>query len=77
MVFDQQAGGSELWVLVLVPYLIAGIALLVRWLNEEESQALSLRPGSDAPGTEVHLAHPDRVAMNKSLAPSWRLECRA
>ena len=42
VVFDQQAGGSELWVLVLVPYLIAGIALLVRWLNEEESQALSL-----------------------------------
>jgi putative membrane protein len=42
VVFDQQAGGSELWVLVLVPYLIAGIALLVRWLNDEESQALSL-----------------------------------
>jgi putative membrane protein len=42
VVFDQQAGGSELWVLVLVPYLTAGIALLVRWLNEEESQALSL-----------------------------------
>ena len=42
VVFDQQAGGSELWVLVLVPYVIAGIALLVRWLNEEESQALSL-----------------------------------
>jgi cytochrome c oxidase assembly factor CtaG len=42
VVFDQQSGGSELWVLVLVPYLIAGIALLIRWLNEEESQALSL-----------------------------------
>jgi cytochrome c oxidase assembly factor CtaG len=42
VVFDQQAGGSELWVLVLVPYVIAGIALLVRWLNDEESQALSL-----------------------------------
>ncbi len=41
MVFDQQAGGSELWVLVLVPYLIAGIALLVRWLNDEESEALT------------------------------------
>ena len=41
LVFDQQAGGSELWVLVLVPYLIAGIALLVRWLNDEESEALS------------------------------------
>ncbi len=41
MVFDQQAGGSELWVLVLVPYLIAGIALLVGWLNDEESEALT------------------------------------
>ena len=41
VVFDQQAGGSELWVLVLVPYLIAGIALLVRWLNDEESEALT------------------------------------
>jgi len=41
LVDDQQAGGSELWVLVLVPYLIAGIALLVRWLNDEESEALT------------------------------------
>jgi putative membrane protein len=41
VVFDQQAGGSELWVLVLVPYLIAGIALLIRWLNDEESEALA------------------------------------
>lgn len=41
LVFDQQAGGSELWVLVLVPYMIAGIALLNRWLNDEESEALT------------------------------------
>jgi cytochrome c oxidase assembly factor CtaG len=41
LVFDQQAGGSELWVLVLVPYMIAGIALLIRWLNDEESEALT------------------------------------
>ncbi len=41
LVDDQQAGGSELWVLVLVPYLIAGIALLNRWLNDEESEALT------------------------------------
>ena len=40
LVDDQQAGGSELWVLVLVPYIIAGIALLNRWLSDEESQAL-------------------------------------
>jgi cytochrome c oxidase assembly factor CtaG len=42
LVDDQQAGGSELWVLVLVPYIIAGIALLNRWLNDEESEALTL-----------------------------------
>jgi len=42
VVNDQQAGGSELWVLVLVPYMIAGIALLNRWLNDEESEALTL-----------------------------------
>jgi cytochrome c oxidase assembly factor CtaG len=40
LVDDQQAGGSELWVLVLVPYIIAGIALLNRWLNDEESEAI-------------------------------------
>jgi putative membrane protein len=40
VVGDQQNGGAELWVLVLEPYVIAGIALLVRWLNEEEPQAL-------------------------------------
>lgn len=39
---DQQLGGAELWVLVLLPYVIAGVALLNRWLNDEESQALSL-----------------------------------
>jgi cytochrome c oxidase assembly factor CtaG len=42
VVSDQQNGGAELWVLVLEPYVIAGVALLVRWLTEEESQALSL-----------------------------------
>ncbi len=41
VVSDQQNGGAELWVLVLEPYVIAGVALLVKWLNEEESQALS------------------------------------
>jgi putative membrane protein len=40
LVDDQQAGGSELWVLVLVPYIVAGIALLNQWLSDEESEAL-------------------------------------
>jgi cytochrome c oxidase assembly factor CtaG len=39
---DQQLAGAELWVLVLLPYVIAGVALLVRWLNDEESRALTL-----------------------------------
>jgi cytochrome c oxidase assembly factor CtaG len=42
VVADQQVGGAILWVLVLPPYIIAGVALLVRWLNDEESEALAL-----------------------------------
>src|SRR5215467_2639860 len=37
VVADQQAGGAVLWVLPLVPYFVAMVALLVRWLNDEES----------------------------------------
>jgi putative membrane protein len=42
VVADQQLGGAILWVLVLPPYIIAGVALLLRWLNDEESEALAL-----------------------------------
>jgi cytochrome c oxidase assembly factor CtaG len=42
VVADQQVGGAELWVLVLPSYIIAGVALLVCWLNDEESEALAL-----------------------------------
>ena len=51
---DQQLGGAELWVLVLLPYVITGVSLLIRWLNDEESEALSaslermLRPSKSA-----------------------------
>jgi putative membrane protein len=41
VVYDQQAGGGVLWVLVLPVYVTAGVALLVRWLNDEEAQALA------------------------------------
>jgi cytochrome c oxidase assembly factor CtaG len=41
VVYDQQAGGAVLWVLVLPAYVIAGVALLLRWLNDEEAQALA------------------------------------
>jgi cytochrome c oxidase assembly factor CtaG len=42
VVADQQLGGAILWVLVLPSYIIAGVALLLRWLNDEESEALAL-----------------------------------
>jgi putative membrane protein len=37
VVADQQVGGAVLWVIPLVPYFVATVALLVRWLNDEES----------------------------------------
>lgn len=41
VVYDQQMGGAVLWVLVLPAYVTVGIALLITWLNDEESQALT------------------------------------
>jgi len=41
VVYDQQTGGAELWVLVLPVYVTAGVALLIRWLKDEEEQALT------------------------------------
>ena len=41
VLYDQQTGGAELWVLVLPVYVTAGVALLIRWLNDEEAQALT------------------------------------
>jgi cytochrome c oxidase assembly factor CtaG len=38
---DQQTAGAVLWVLMLPSYTIAAVALLVRWLNDEETQALA------------------------------------
>ena len=38
---DQQLAGAVLWILMLPSYVIAGIALLVRWLNEEDTKAVS------------------------------------
>ncbi len=58
---DQQLGGAELWVLVLLPYVITGVSLLIRWLNDEESEALSasldrmLRPSKRAWPTRTGL----------------------
>ena len=41
VVYDQQTGGAVLWVLVLPGYVTVGVALLIRWLNDEEAQALT------------------------------------
>jgi cytochrome c oxidase assembly factor CtaG len=41
VLLDQQAAGAVLWTLVLPVYVTAGVALLIRWLNDEESQALA------------------------------------
>ena len=41
VVYDQQTGGAVLWVLVLPVYVTAGVALLIRWLSDEEEQALT------------------------------------
>jgi putative membrane protein len=38
---DQQAAGAVLWVLMLPSYAIAVVALLIRWLSDEESDARS------------------------------------
>jgi putative membrane protein len=41
VVYDEQTGGAVLWVLMLPVYVTLGIALLVRWLNDEEAGALT------------------------------------
>ena len=41
VVYDQQAGGAGLWMLVLPAYVTVGVALLIRWLKDEEDQALA------------------------------------
>jgi len=40
VIVDQQAGGGVLWLLALPPLLVAGVALLIRWLSDEEAEAL-------------------------------------
>jgi putative membrane protein len=38
---DQQLAGAVLWMGMLPPMIAAAVAVLVRWLNDEESEALS------------------------------------
>ncbi len=39
---DQQLTGAVLWMGALPPLVIAGIAVLVQWLSEEETAELSV-----------------------------------
>ena len=41
VVADQQVGGAVLWVIPLVPFSILAVALLIGWLNDEESESLA------------------------------------
>jgi len=41
VVFDEQTGGAVLWTLMLPGYVTVGIALLIRWLKDEEAQAMT------------------------------------
>ena len=41
VVADQQAGGAILWTATLPAFCIVAVALLTRWLSEEETEALT------------------------------------
>ena len=55
---DQQLAGAVLWMGMLPPMIAAAVAVLVRWLNEEESHALSA--GIDRLLTQRSSAWPSR-----------------
>jgi putative membrane protein len=55
---DQQLAGAVLWMGMLPPMIAAAVAVLVRWLNDEESHALSA--GIDRLLTQRSSAWPSR-----------------
>jgi cytochrome c oxidase assembly factor CtaG len=61
VVADQQLGGAALWVLILPPFIIVAVALLIQWLNEEESQDLAA--GFDRLLTPPKSAWPSRPGL--------------
>jgi len=58
LVDDQQLAGAVLWMGVLPPMISAAVAVLVRWLNDEESEDLSA--GIDRLLTQRSSAWPSR-----------------
>ncbi len=55
---DQQLAGAVLWMGMLLPVIPATVAVLMRWLNDEESEALSA--GLDRLLTQRHSTWPSR-----------------
>jgi len=47
-----------LWLLVLPDYVTAGVALLIRWLADEEGAGPDGRPGPLAEASQARLAGP-------------------
>ena len=58
LVDDQQLAGAVLWMGVLPPMISAAVAVLIRWLNDEESEDLSV--GIDRLLTQRSSAWPSR-----------------
>jgi cytochrome c oxidase assembly factor CtaG len=58
LVDDQQLAGAVLWMGVLPPMISAAVAVLMRWLNDEESEDLSV--GIDRLLTQRSSAWPSR-----------------
>jgi cytochrome c oxidase assembly factor CtaG len=58
VVDDQQLAGAVLWMGVLPPMISAAVAVLIRWLNDEESADLSA--GIDRLLTQRSSAWPSR-----------------
>jgi len=56
VVADQQVGGAVLWVIPLVPFSVLAVALAIRWLKDEESEASA--------------AGVDRMVVHRSAWPS-------
>ncbi|HEY3033846.1 MAG TPA: cytochrome c oxidase assembly protein [Streptosporangiaceae bacterium] len=56
VIADQQVGGAVLWVIPLVPLSVLAVALAIRWLQDEESEATA--------------AGIDRLLRQKSAWPS-------
>jgi cytochrome c oxidase assembly factor CtaG len=64
VVADQQVGGAVLWVIPLVPYFVVTVALLVRWLKDEESADLAT--GLDRLAKPARPAWPSRPGLRSS-----------